>query len=101
MGNSVRDYDKAENLYLESLLAFEQSSDSIGIGNVYNNLALIYSRQNYNTKALDIYHKAIVLNKSINHTQGLVKVYINLGNFFFTKVNIQNLLNISIYVRRL
>lgn len=77
------EYNKAEEQYNVSLNIYNNLGDSIGIANVLNNLALVFSRKNENTKALEYYYKAIDLNQRIKYKKGLIKNYLNLGNFFF------------------
>ena len=77
------DYENADLLYEAALQGFRSQKDSIGIGNVYNNLAYLAYRKNEIDKSLEYYYEAIKVFESIGEADGLAKVYINLAGQYY------------------
>jgi len=58
-------YDKALIYNAELLKIYEKRNDLLGLGQVYNNLGVIYRRQGNAQKSVESFNKAIDLNKAM------------------------------------
>jgi signal transduction histidine kinase len=73
-------------IYSEKALEFySKKKDSIKIARTYNNLGLTYIRLNNKKEALDVFYKAIEINKNFNNKEGLIGNYNNLGNYYISE----------------
>jgi tetratricopeptide (TPR) repeat protein len=74
------DYDKAIELYEESLQRSEEANDTLGMGNAYSNIGLVKRRQGDLQLALEFYQKALALQTAINNEKGMAILFNNIGS---------------------
>lgn len=72
-------YKLAVANYLQAIRLFERVKDSIGLTNVYNNIALIYNAQDNHSRADRYYQKAFDLASSIGDEFLIISTRNNMG----------------------
>jgi signal transduction histidine kinase len=70
---------EANLYYLKSLHLFEIVSDSLGIANSYNGIALAFMMQSQYDSAIINYHIFIKISEKLDYKDGLGKAYVNIG----------------------
>lgn len=74
------DYDKAIDLYTQSLERSEEAKDKKGMANAYSNIGLVRRRQGDLTLALEHYNKALAMQEEVGNEQGMGILYNNIGS---------------------
>jgi tetratricopeptide (TPR) repeat protein len=74
------DYDKAIELYTESLERSEEAGDKLGMANAYTNIGLVRRRQGDTELALDYYRKGLALQEEVGNDKGAAVLYNNIGS---------------------
>lgn len=74
--------DKALQCYFEAVAVHEEQRDSVGLANVYTNIANIYAAEDSVDLAFEYYDKQEAINEAIGNTYGLSFVYENRGRLF-------------------
>ena len=72
---------------MDALKLYEHLEDAEGISDILNNVAIIYSIQGRNDKALDYYLRALEAGQSVIGNQGLAGLYSNIGSIYNDKGN--------------
>lgn len=79
-------YEKTLDKYLEAISYFEQGNDLQGIGKVYNNIGNLYSSNDY-VKALEYYHKSLLIAKKFDDKSRVAALYVNIGTIEMKQKN--------------
>ena len=72
-------YEAALRDYIDALAIFETEQDSEGIGDIYNNIGIVYYNEEEYEQALDEHRKALNLRKRIGDRYGMASSNNNLG----------------------
>ena len=85
------DHKSAENFYLKGISTIQNiRSQHYNLGNLYNNLGMIYIISDDDVKALEALEKALYIRAESNDKQGVAASYRNLG-VYSEKVNNEKL----------
>ena len=76
-------YDKAIELYNQSIQIKLSQGDTLGAANSYMNLALLYSKLDLSAQALDAANRAIIIYKRLDLDSYTAWAELSLGDIFF------------------
>ena len=79
---TVYEYDKAIELYKQSLAVYQSINYKEGISPCYNNIGLSYRKKGDYTRAIDYYYKSAKIDLEIGNKKGYSSVYINVGAIY-------------------
>ena len=79
---SVYEYDKAIELYKESLAIYKSIEYKGGVSPCYNNIGLNYRRKGDYTRAIDYYYKSAKIDLELGDKKKYSGVYINVGAIY-------------------
>jgi class 3 adenylate cyclase len=86
MGYYFQDkYVDAINYWEESLAVFEEMGDLTGVSNMLNNLGAINQNEGDDTKALEIYLRALTVAEEADNTQRIATALTNIGVVYAKK----------------
>ncbi|PID91121.1 MAG: hypothetical protein CSA96_10030 [Bacteroidetes bacterium] len=73
------DYEKALEYFEDSWILFKQLEDSIWLGNIANNMGVIYMGQGFRSEAMEHFRKAYDIRKGIGDMAGVALVSCNIA----------------------
>lgn len=89
----LNNYDKALELYEESLQLKEQINDEIGIALLYNNIGTVYGSMKNYKKALEYLRKSETIYTKMDNQPGIIMVYYNMGYIYLEYDNFDKAIN--------
>ncbi|MFK8046205.1 MAG: tetratricopeptide repeat protein [Crocinitomicaceae bacterium] len=75
-------YKPAIETYFKAIKIFEETKDSVRLGQVYNNMAIIYNEQKFNDLALEYYEKALEIKTALGNKIEIALSSANLAAFY-------------------
>jgi len=87
-----RDFDKALNLFSQSLGASVKIKDTISMAKAYTNMALVHDKKGDIPLALEYNRKAVDLQERIGDESGMALTYNNIGNILMALGDIKQAL---------
>lgn len=75
-------YEDALSTFQQALKLFQQSGDSVGIANVYNNMGIVWFYRSNFSKCLYYYQESEKIFNELSYADGLARVHIGFGNYF-------------------
>jgi tetratricopeptide (TPR) repeat protein len=80
-----KQWQKATQIYQESLKLFRKNNDRPGSANAYLALGSVYRELKDWSRALDLYHSAIEIYEELDDPEGLAKAYYETGIILIMK----------------
>ena len=75
-------YKPAIETYFKAIKIFEETNDSLKLGQIYNNMAVIYNEQKYNDLALEYYTKSLEIKQGLGDPLEVALAITNLAAFY-------------------